>query len=180
MLERGIEVGHQLTDAINRQFVCRDHHAVGALVGHQHRLFVCVGALTLPGLLQGVQHADHVLGDPVLEADNLGGLDRRAVHALDNVDDATDVGSNVGNDDGVTRCIGRHVRLLWHQRTKHRNQFGRRDIVESNDLGHVFIVSHRALVVHDRHRGGTGIFAGHNADHLSAAHRRIALHIENG
>ena len=32
------------------------------------------------------------------------------------------------------------------------NKFGRRDIVKSNDLGHVFIVSHRALVVHDRHR----------------------------
>ena len=47
--------------------------------------------------------------------------------------------------------ISRHVRLLWHQRTKHRNQFGRRDIVESNDLGHVFRF-HRALVVHDRHR----------------------------
>ena len=121
LLKRRVEVGHQLADAVNRQLVCRDYNTVGTLVGHQHRLFVRVGALTLPGLLKSVQHADHVLGDPVLEADDFRGLHGRAIHALDDVDDPADVGSNIGDDDGVTRRIGSHMRLLRDQRPQHRD-----------------------------------------------------------
>ncbi|GIR68949.1 MAG: hypothetical protein CM15mP74_02000 [Halieaceae bacterium] len=64
------------------QLVCRDYNTIGALVGYQHRLFVCVGALTLPGLLKRVEHADHVLGDPVLEADDFGGLTRASMRSM--------------------------------------------------------------------------------------------------
>ena len=152
MLERRVKIRHQFADAIDRQLVRGHHNAIGALVGHQHCFFIGFGTLSLPGFLKRVQHADHVLGHPILESDDLGGLDRRAVHSFDNVNDAPDVRSNIGNDDGVTRRIGRHMRLLRHQWTKDRNQFGRRDIVEADDLGHVFVVTNRRLIFHDGHR----------------------------
>ncbi|CAI8374887.1 MAG: Uncharacterised protein [Halieaceae bacterium] len=152
MLERRVKICHQFADAIDRHLVRSHHNAIGALVGHQHRLFIGFSTLTLPGLLKRVQHADHVLGHPVLEADDFRGLHRRAVHALNNVDDPANIGSNIGDDDGVAGCVGRHMRLLRHQRTKDRNQFGRRDIVEADDLCHVFVVTNRRLIFHDGHR----------------------------
>ena len=72
------------------------------------------------------------------------------------------------------------MRLLRHQWAKDWNQFSRRDIIEPDDLRDVFVVSHRTLVFHDWNGRGTGVFAGHNPDHLAAPHRGVTLHIENG
>ena len=68
--------------------------------------------------------------------------------------------------------------LLWHQGAQYRNQFGGRDVVESNDLRDVFVATNSGLILHDRNRRGPRIFAGHNTNHLPASHRGIALHVE--
>ena len=116
LLQRRIQIRHQLSYAVDGQLVSRHHHAVGALVRHQNRFFVRLSALALPRLLERVEHGDHIFCDAIFQANDFCGLNRGAVHALNNVDDATNIGTDIGDDDSVAGRIRCHVGLLRYER----------------------------------------------------------------
>ena len=178
LLEGRIQIGNQLAYSIDSQFVSGHHDTVRALVGDQHRLFVRLSALTLTGFFEGVEHADHILCHAILQANNFGGLNGRAVHTLDNVDNTPDVGTYVGDDDGIARRIGRHVCLLGYERPQDRNELGRRDIIEADNLRHVLVISHCALTVHNRDGRRSRVLAGDDPDDLTASNCGVPLNIE--
>ena len=116
LLQRRIQIRHQLPYTVDGQLVSRHHHAVGALVRHQHCFFVRLSALALPRFFEGVKHGDHIFCHTIFQANDFCGLNRGAVHALNNVDDATNIGTDIGDDDSVAGRIRCHVGLLRHER----------------------------------------------------------------
>ena len=122
------------------EFVCCDDDAIGAFVGDQGDFLVAITAITLSIFLQCLQHLDNVLSNRIAQLDDLGALHSGPIHAVDDVDNSINVGSNVRDDDGIAGGVGRHVSLLGHQGPKHGNQLGGRDIFQPDDLGHILIV----------------------------------------
>ncbi len=95
LLERGIQIGDQFTNPIDAQFVGGDHHAIGPFVGNENDFLGRVSAIPLLGFLESTQHLDHIFGNTIAKLDDLGGLHGRAVHALNDFDNAVDVGADI-------------------------------------------------------------------------------------
>ncbi len=140
LLQWRIQVVDQVLDPLRIQLVCCDDDAIGAFVGDQGDFLVAITAITLGLFFQGLQHLDNVLSHCIPQLDDLGALHSGPVHTVDDVDNSINVGSNIRDDDGIARGVGRHVSLLGHQGTKHGNQLGGRDILQADNLGHILIV----------------------------------------
>ena len=180
LLQGRIHIGNQFAHARALQFIAGHQHAVGTLVGHQEHFHFAAG---VPGF-RGVdllQHAHHVLRHGIAQGDQVRFLHRRLVHALDNVANTGDIGGDIGNDDGVAGRVGGHVRLLGHQRPQHGNQFGRRDVIQAQHLGDVFVVDTRPRGrAGNGHGRGARVLVLDNAQHATGAHGGVTVDIENG
>ena len=75
------------------------------------------------------------------------------------------------------RRIGRHV-CLGCTRPQDRNELGRRDIIEADNLRHVLVISHCALTVHNRDGRRSRVLAGDDPDDLTASNCGVPLNIE--
>ena len=73
------------------------------------------------------------------------------------------------------------MRLLGHQGPQYGNQLGRRDVVQAQHLGDVFVVDARARGrIGDGHGRGARVLVADNAQHATGAHGGVTVHIENG
>ncbi len=177
LLQRRVQVLDQLAHARALDLIAIDQHAVGAGIGHQEQFRLA--ALLRLRLGQLLQHAHHVLGHGKAQAHDLGLLHGGAVHALDHVADALDIRRDIGNDDRVTGRVGRHVRLLGHERTQYRNELRRGDILQADHLGDVFGIDPAAVGAGHLDRGGARVLAGDDADHAARADGGVAMHFED-
>ena len=114
LLERYIEIINQTLDTFDTQLIRSHNHTVGSLIGNERRFLTRIRTFTCARLFQSLEHLNHVSRDPIPQLDDLRFFHGRLIHAGNDFFHTINVRADIGNDDRVAGCVGRHMSLLGH------------------------------------------------------------------
>ena len=157
-------------------------NAVGALVGDEHRAVQGSRAPTFLAfvlLFQGIEDAHHFGGRGVFQADDFDFIAAGDIDALDDVQQALDVGGPVGDDEDVAGHVGRQMALLGDQGPQDRHQLRGRYVVQLDHPRDHLVPRAGARGV--RHRQGVlfGAGIGYDLDDLATGDSSEAMDVED-
>src|SRR5690606_35679332 len=173
-----VHLVNQHLHPLTLQVVTTDDNAVDTLVGHHDH--GGGGSPTVRiGFFQCRNNVDYVTRLGVTQFDQVSPDDRRLVNLGDQLIQANDVCTGIGDDQGVTGIVCRDMAILRHQGAQGRQHLSGTDVLELDDLGNVGVInlSHVGFI---RYWQGTGIAVGNDAHHTAAFDGGVSVHVQHG
>jgi hypothetical protein len=121
-----------------------------------------------------LEHRRQLLGVRVLERDDLGLLlHARHVHALQDLEDAPDIGGGVGDDEEIGALVRVERALLRHEGAQEAHGLGGVEELQRHDLGQHLVARNAGRLAPDHRADGRlrGALAGNDPVDIARLHR---------